>query len=264
VSRSAPRRRHSSSAWSARRTTWNGWATWTASGGIVSNTDLYDADRSSVAHAIPARHASGGAVSQAHEAGRVVDQRPPEHGDGVHHGVPVRARVISDLGDRATVAADLQRRPPRHAGCQLTACRRDPRILRCPRPVAGRAAPALLAPHQTGWSAEHRQIDQHLLPDTVTMRRPRTARRPLDVDGDHDAQPPRPLTNTDYGNVGQADQRRAHARTIRFQAGAPRDSRRQTSLRIAESLRHVRDPYATINPPSDPKRPCGALVPAGI
>jgi hypothetical protein len=60
--------------------------------------------------------------------------------------------------------------------------------------------------------------------------------------------------DTAHAHVGQADQQRAHARTIRFQAGAPRDSRRQRSLRIAELLCRARDPYPTITPPSDPKR----------
>ena len=41
------------------------------------------------------------------------------------------------------------------------------------RPPTRRATPALLAPHQPGRAAEHRQIDQLDLADPVTMRRPR-------------------------------------------------------------------------------------------
>ena len=41
---------------------------------------------------------------------------------------------------------------------------------------------------------------------------------------DHDAQPLRPLADTDHANVGQTDQQRGHARSIRSHTGAPRDS----------------------------------------
>ncbi len=93
-----------------------------------------------------------------------------------------------------------------------------------PRSLTRRATPSLLAPHQLGRPPEHRQVNQHDLTDTMTMRSPFAARRPLRVDRDHDAQPLRPLADTDHTHRGQADQQRAHARSIRFQAGAPRDS----------------------------------------
>ena len=93
-----------------------------------------------------------------------------------------------------------------------------------PRSLTRRATPSLLAPHQRGRPPEHRQVNQHDLTDTMTMRSPFAARRPLRVDRDHDAQPLRPLADTDHTHRGQADQQRAHARSIRFQAGAPRDS----------------------------------------
>jgi hypothetical protein len=43
---------------------------------------------------------------------RVVDQRCPEVHDGVHDRVPITRQVMGDLGHRATVSADLDRRPP--------------------------------------------------------------------------------------------------------------------------------------------------------
>jgi hypothetical protein len=43
-----------------------------------------------------------------------------------------------------------------------------------------------------------------------------------------------PVGDTEHHDVGQADQQRAHARSIRFQAGAPRDS---TTSDIAENRR---------------------------
>jgi hypothetical protein len=86
------------------------------------------------------------------------------------------------------------------------------------------------------------------------MGRPTAARRPLNVGRDDDTQPLGPLADTDHTHARQADQQRAHARSIRFQAGAPRDSRLQTSLRIAEPLCRARDPTPDRTPPSDPKR----------
>jgi hypothetical protein len=51
-----------------------------------------------------------------------------------------------------------------------------------------------------------------------------------------------PVGDTEHHDVGQADQQRAHARSIRFQAGGLLETRRlQTSLRIAEPLRRVAD-----------------------
>ena len=41
---------------------------------------------------------------------------------------------------------------------------------------------------------------------------------------DHDPQPPRPIADADHRDIGQTDQQRAHPRSIRFQAGAPRNS----------------------------------------
>ena len=189
------------------------------------------------------------------EAAGVIDQRPPEQHHRVHHRVPVRAQVVRDLGRPSgrggRPAASPIARPRRH----LAARRRDPRILLGPRPPTCRASPALLAPHQPGRPPEHRQIDQHDLADTMAMRRPFATRRPLDVGRDHDAQPLRPLADTDHAHVGQADQQRAHARSIRFQAGAPRDS---TTLDTAENHRAPVPRPGPLNlhviPPSDPKR----------
>ena len=74
------------------------------------------------------------------------------------------------------------------------------------------------------------------------MRAPITARRPLRRRSSITmTQPLRPLADTDHAHVGQADQQRAHARTIRFQAGAPETRRRRTPPRIAEPLCRARD-----------------------
>jgi hypothetical protein len=51
---------------------------------------------------------------------------------------------------------------------------------------------------------------------------------------DHDAQPVRPVADSDHVDVGQADQQFAHSRSISFQAGAPRNS---TTSNIAETCR---------------------------
>lgn len=155
---------------------------------------------------------------------RVVNERGSVEHHGVHHGVPVAPEIGGDLGDRAGVATDLERRPLRCPGRQLAPARRDLGFLPGPRPSTHRATPTLLAPHQTSGPTEHRQIHQHDIANTVTMRRPPATRRPFALGGDHDPQPARPLTDPDDSDIGQADQQHAHARSIGFQAGAPRDS----------------------------------------
>ncbi len=158
------------------------------------------------------------------EAVRVVDQRGAVELDGVHHGAPVTPEIISDLLHTAAVPADLACRPPRRPRGERAPGRCDLRVLLGPRPTTHRALPALLAPHQPRRAAEHRQIHQHDLASVVPPRRPAAARRPPRAGGDRDPQPARPVADPDPGDVGQADQRRAHARRICFQAGAARDS----------------------------------------
>ena len=60
-------------------------------------------------------------------------------------------------------------------------------------------------------------------------------------DFDDNSQPSRPVAHTNDVHVGQADEQCAHPRSIRFQAGAPRDSMTSTSPRIAGPLRRARD-----------------------
>jgi hypothetical protein len=61
-----------------------------------------------------------------------------------------------------------------------------------------------------------------------------TARRSSAWHLDHHPKPVRPVADTDHGDTGQADQQRAHTRSIRFQAGAPRNS---TTSNTAENCR---------------------------
>ena len=74
--------------------------------------------------------------------------------------------VLGDFGHGPTVTADLHRRPSCRPGCQLTACRRDLRVLLGPCRATRAAAPTLLAPSQPGRPAEHRQINE------ITSRTP--------------------------------------------------------------------------------------------
>jgi len=153
------------------------------------------------------------------EPGRILDERPAEHRDGVHHGVPVRAHVISDVGDRAAVTADLARRPSRGARCHLAACRRDPRILCRPRPVAGRASPPLLAPHQPRWTAEHRQIDQHDPRQQLVPSGSATERRLEDVPRAPRHHQQRELLVTAGGQIAMAAEAASH-RVVVFEVDA--------------------------------------------
>ena len=81
------RRRHSSSLWFASFTTWNGSATWTASGSIVSNTTRYGPDRSNVA---------------------VLDPRQPRLVAGFEP--PARLHARCDQGPRPTASRRGRRR----------------------------------------------------------------------------------------------------------------------------------------------------------
>ena len=186
---------------------------------------------------------------------RVVNQGGSVEHDGVHHCVPIAPEIGGDLGNRAAVATNLERHPARRPGRQRTTTRRDPRVPVGPRPSTHRAAPTLLAPHQPGRPTEHRQIDQHHLPDPVTMSE-LTARasRTLDVEGNHDPQPARPLADPNNHDVGQPDQQRAHARRIRFQQGLLDSGRLRTPSELQSPCATPGTTYPAITPPSDPKR----------
>jgi hypothetical protein len=155
----------------------------------------------------------------------VIDQLLTDRHDNIHHGVPAAPEIAGHLSDGASMATDLQRRPPCRAGRQRAACRGDLRVLVAPAAPAPGATPALLAPHQPCRAAEHRQVHEHDLANTVTMHCATAPTcRSLRVDRDDDAEPGRQVADTDHDDVGQADQQRAHARSTGLQAGAPRDS----------------------------------------
>ena len=62
---------------------------------VPAEQHLIEPDRSDVADAV-----------------RVIDQRGAVVDDRVHHGVPVATEIGGDLGHRAAMAANLERRPP--------------------------------------------------------------------------------------------------------------------------------------------------------
>ena len=158
---------------------------------------------------------------------RVLDQRLAVEHDGVDHDVPVTAQIPSHLGHGAAVAADLDRRPPGCPGRHRAPAEGDLGVLLGPGPPARRAAPALLAPHQPGRAAEHRQIDELDVACPMPMSKDTTTRRGHKGHGDHDVQPLRPLTDPDHRDVGQPDQQRAHARRLRLQQGLLDSDRRR-------------------------------------
>ena len=172
--------------------------------------------------------------------------------DGVHHGVPAAAEFACHIGHGTSVAPDVQRRPTSRTCCQRAPGRGDLGVVVAPAAATRRAAPALLAPHQPGRAAEHRQIHELDLADPVSMHDPAT--RTVGSTGrrlDNNAQPPRPVPDTDHVHVGQPDQERAHARSIGFQAGLLATQRLRTSLRLPEPLWRARDQPRTITQPSD-------------
>jgi hypothetical protein len=91
-------------------------------------------------------------------------------------------------------------------------------VVVAPAAAAADATPTLLAPHQPSGPTEHRQINEHDLANTVSMHPTATrTRSPLALTRDHDPQPQRPLINTDHGDLGQANEQRAHALRIDLQ-----------------------------------------------
>ena len=176
------------------------------------------------------------------EAVGVIDELLADDHDGVHHGVPAATEFACNIRHRVSVAADLQRRPPGRPCRQRAPSSTDLRVLVTPTAATTGAAPALLAPHQPGRAPEHRQIDHLDVADTVTMHdAAAVAPGSWTRDFDDDSQPSRPVAHTNDVHVGQADEQCAHARSIRFQAGAPQDSMTSTSPRIAGPLRRARD-----------------------
>ena len=188
------------------------------------------------------------------EAVRVVDQRRAVHDDGVHHRVPVTAEIGGHLGHGAAVAADLHRRPPRRPGRHRTAARGDLRVLLGPRPPTRRATPPLLAPHQTGRPAEHRQIDQLDLAHPVTMSdhpatRRRRARRVAITIRSQPGHSPTPTTVTSGRPTSSAH--------MRVGSVSNRGSSTRIGVRHRQSrgpLCRERGPLPALTPPSDPKR----------
>ena len=112
-------------------TRWNGSATWTASGSIVSNTARYDADRSSVAQPIAARHSSGRAANQAHGStlsrpGTTSSSRPARDVDD--RGRPHWRAPRALTGEQRLVQPDRGRRRRSGRGRRSTGpCRRRSR-----------------------------------------------------------------------------------------------------------------------------------------
>jgi hypothetical protein len=102
------------------------------------------------------------------------------------------------------------------------------------RPHAA-AARVMLAPHQSGRAAEHREIGQHDLADTVAMHDTATrTRRPFAVDRDDDLEPQGPVGDTNHDDVGRSTSS-AHMRVASVSKQGLLETRRlQTSLRIAE------------------------------
>ncbi len=68
--------------------------------------------------------------------------------DGVHHGVPPTTELTGDVGHGASVAADLQRRPPSCPCGQRAPGPSDLMIGVGPAATTPWASPSLLAPHQ--------------------------------------------------------------------------------------------------------------------
>ena len=75
----------------------------------------------------------------------VIDQLLADRDHCVHHGVPATAQIARHIGDRAAVAADLQRRPPSCPCRQRATSRGDLGVVVAPAAPTARAAPALLA-----------------------------------------------------------------------------------------------------------------------
>jgi hypothetical protein len=88
------------------------------------------------------------------------------------------------------------------------------------------------------------------------MHHPATpAGRPISIDRHDDPQPQGSVTDTHHHDVGQADQERAHPRSIRFQAGAPRDSMASDTTDNRRAPVPRPGPSHQITPPSNAKRP---------
>jgi len=160
------------------------------------------------------------------DAAGVFDQRCPVGDDRVVDGVPVTTQLCGDLGHGAAQPADLCAGPaarsirhrPTHGG--------DPRVLGGPgahRAVPVRAAPAVLAPHQPGRATEARQV--HQLDQGTVLHPRRCATCPatgsfdtrLDMHTDRLAGL---VVDGEDGHIGQADEQRAHARSVGLHRGS--------------------------------------------
>jgi len=118
--------------------------------------------------------------------------------------------------------ADLHCCLLRGPGRQRASRRRDGRVLFGARPATGRAAPALLAPHQPDGLAERWQIHQNNGSGAVANHRPPAhAHNRISIEADVDFEPPQQRRDPDDSDmVGQAYQQRAHARSIDNHGGS--------------------------------------------
>ena len=119
----------------------------------------------------------------------VVDELLADLDDGAHHGVPAAAEFTRNIGHRSPVATNMQRRPPRSTCSERALGRGDLGIVVAPASTTGRAAPTLLAPHQSGRPTEHRQVNELNLADPVSMHHPSTP-APRSIAGHLDHHPP--------------------------------------------------------------------------
>lgn len=138
------------------------------------------------------------------EAAQVVDHRAAAEVDGVDHRMPAAPKIVSRLGHGASVAAD----PSRRARARSSREHADGNRGSCSHHDLRHTGHAQLALAQLDPPAEHKQIDQ-----ADSRRSCRSAllphsHRALDVRGDHDQQPHRPLGDADHGEMRQADQQR--------------------------------------------------------
>ena len=113
------------------------------------------------------------------DAVRVVDQPAAVVVHGVHHRVPVTAKIGGDFRHGSAVMADLERCPPPGAFGDAGTLGSDAVIGLDERhhlTVRARATPPRLRPHQPGSPTEARQINQLDVNVVVTPHRPTAAR----------------------------------------------------------------------------------------
>jgi hypothetical protein len=101
---------------------------------------------------------------------RMVNELLTDRDDGARHGVPAAAKFACHIRYSPSVAADMQRRPTRGPSRQRSPRRRDFGIVVAPAAAAGCAAPALLAPRQSGRPPERWQVLDALAYAPVVLR----------------------------------------------------------------------------------------------